>query len=68
MIDHRDIMTRYADTQAQQALTNSGQQPTRVHYLEVFELPSRSSADLTGGTRTGVGRAILRRLRGTLDA
>lgn len=68
MIDHRDIMTRYADTQAQQALTNSGQQPTRVHYLEVFELPSRSAAQFTGGTRTGIGRAFFRRLRGALDA
>jgi len=68
MIDHRDIMTRYADTQSQQSLANSGQQPARVHYLEVFELPSRSSAEFSGGTRTGVGRAFFRRLRGTLDA
>lgn len=67
MIDHRDIMTRYADTQAQQALVNSGQQPARVHYLEVFELPSRASAEFSGGTRTGVGRALFRKLRGALD-
>ncbi len=66
MIDHRDIMTRYADVQTRQSLTDLGQPAMRVHYLDVFDLPAREARP--SGVRSGVARAILRHLRSPLDA
>ncbi len=67
MIDHRDIMSRYADVQTRQSLADLGHPAVRVHYLDVFDLPAREEARPLGA-RTGVARAILRRLRTPFDA
>lgn len=67
MIDHRDIMTRYADVQTRQSLADLGHPGMRVHYLDVFDLPARDEARPLG-VRTSAGRAILRRLGLTFGA
>lgn len=67
MIDHRDIMTRYAEVQTRQSLTDHGHPAMRVHYLDVFDLPERGAARLLG-VRPGIARSIVRRLRSPLDA
>ncbi|HMM43612.1 MAG TPA: hypothetical protein PKA95_17090 [Thermomicrobiales bacterium] len=67
MIDHRDIMTRYADVQTRQSLADLGHPAMRIHYLDVFDLPAREEARPLGA-RNGVARALLRRLHSPLDA
>lgn len=67
MIDHRDIMTRYADVQTRQSLTDLSQPAGRVHYLDIFDLPTRDEARPLG-VRSGIARALRRRPRSPLDA
>lgn len=57
MIDHRDIMTRYADVQSRQSLADLGHPALRVHYLDVFDLPAGKEP-----RRSGLSRSLLRRL------